>query len=357
MCAALLVITSSVFAAASVNDAPDTSSSFFENSEEGWFWYKDENSPEPEHAPENLPPSSSAPAPQGAPAFSVAWLRDNIPRYRDLAIDNPSVENVRAFLMIQRIMLDKAENFARMMQAVVVGDELIDEAARRGLSTFAGNELDREAAKGKTNLLKLLSERVGIFFFFDSSCSYCKVQIPILQQFKNTYDFAVLGISKDGKSLDTNFPFDWRSDQGLAEKFAVDQFPALVLVTPEGDAAKISQGLLSLTEIQSRVILAAKKMAWVSEEEFNTTLPLTNPQRNDLAAALDAKTDYAKKVVQSYQSEDGFITPDKLIRLVTTRAKVTNTSLSNARALEHAAKEVDSLKELSKTPKELTDEN
>lgn len=31
-----------VFAAASVNDRPDTSSSFYENSEDGWFWYKDE---------------------------------------------------------------------------------------------------------------------------------------------------------------------------------------------------------------------------------------------------------------------------------------------------------------------------
>lgn len=49
-----------VFAAASVNDRPDTSSSFYENSEDGWFWYKDEK--EEPRKPEQL--KKQTPSPQ-----------------------------------------------------------------------------------------------------------------------------------------------------------------------------------------------------------------------------------------------------------------------------------------------------
>lgn len=146
-----------VFAAASVNDRPDTSSSFYENSEDGWFWYKDEKD-EP-RKPEQLKKQTPSPQEQlknaenPEKAFSVAWLRKNIPRYLDLAIDNPTPENVRAFLLIQRIMLDKAENFSQAVQAQVVGDVLIDESARRGFPQSRQTLSMQKERKKPENLL------------------------------------------------------------------------------------------------------------------------------------------------------------------------------------------------------------
>ncbi len=171
------MLSTNALAAASVNDRPDTSDSFFEHSEDGWFWYKDEKPLEPQKPEEQQQPTPTEQlkdAENENRAFSVAWLRKNLPRYRDLAIDKPTPENVRAFLLIQRIMLDKAENFTQAVQTQVVGDALVDESARRGLSTIAVHSLDAKGTEETRNLIKGLSDKTGIFFFFSSTCPYCK---------------------------------------------------------------------------------------------------------------------------------------------------------------------------------------
>lgn len=323
LCAALAAIMlscSNAFAAASVNDAPDTSSSFYENAEEGWFWYKDAESSD-----EN-PKDEMTPTPSGPAAFSAAWLRENLPRYRDLAIDNPTAENVRAYLYVQRIVLDKAENFAEAVQSVVVGDALIDEAARRGLSNYAANRLDRKAGDDTRSLMKSIAQRAGIFFFFSSDCTYCRAQIPILENFVAAHGFAMVSVSTDGKAAE-DFPFPWRRDNGIASEMAVSQVPALVLVSEDRKIAQISQGLLSVSELQNRIIQVARRIGLISEDEFNRTRPLMHPEFNNLARAVETGSEKSRRILQSYQSADGFITPDKLVPLITLRAKVTNTAI------------------------------
>lgn len=321
--AALTLCSGAVIAAASVNDTPDTSASFYENAEEGWFWYKDVDTPDLEHT-ENRQENTGTPA--GPEAFSAAWLRENLPRYRDLAIDKPTAENVRAYLYVQRIVLDKAENFATAVRNVVVGDALVDEAARRGLSNYAANRLDRVSDTATRELLKALAEKAGIFFFFASDCTYCKAQVPILENFVKTHGFTLMSVSTDGKA-ENGFPFSWRSDNGSAAQMGVTQVPSLVLVTSDKQIAQISQGLLSVSELQNRLIQVSRRIGLISEEEFNRTRPLMHPEFNNLAKAVEAGSNRSRRVLQSYQSPDGFITPEKLVALVTMRAKVTNTAI------------------------------
>lgn len=335
------------FGAASVNDRPSTEESFFEKSEEGWFWYKDTRPPEEqEQEPEQQPADPNSPAPKGPPAFSVAWLKENLPRYLNLAIDEPTPENVRAFLLIQRVMLDKSENFARAVQEQVIGDALVDEGVRRGLSTLASHELDQKAMDGRTDLLKLLSEKIGIFFFFSKDCQLCQAQFPILETFQRRNDIAVYGIATDG-SNPGDVGIAWRPDAGLADRLGITEMPTLILVTPSGDSTQIAQGLLSLTELEQRTVIASKRKGWLTEEEFNRGRPLNNPMKNNLADALTAKTPKAKEVVKSYQSSDGFIEPKKLIPLITVRAKVTNTQMGIEKAVPKASKEAEKLKKIA----------
>lgn len=321
LAAALIFSCGTVFAAASVNDAPDTSSSFYENAEEGWFWYKDTESEE-----EREKKAEQSAPPAGPEAFSAAWLRENLPRYRDLAIDSPTAENVRAYLYVQRIVLDKAENFAKAVQSVVVGDALIDEAARRGLSNYAANRLDRKAEAETRNLMKSIAEKAGIFFFFASDCAYCKAQVPILENFVASHGFALVSVSIDGNAPE-GFPLPWKTDNGIASEMGIAQVPALVFVTEDRKIAQISQGLLSVSELQNRVIQVARRIGIISAEEFNRTRPLMHPEFNNLARAVETGSEKNLRILQSYQSADGFITPDKLVRLITMRAKVTNTSI------------------------------
>lgn len=336
-----------VFAAASVNDRPDTSQSFLENSEEGWFWYKDEK--ELESKPEENKDQTSEQKPQTEKPFSVAWLKKNLPRYIEIAIDNPTPENVRAFLLVQRVMLDKAENFAKAVQTQVVGDALVDEAARRGLSTVAAHSLNAKGEDETKRLLDELSNKIGLFFFFSSDCSYCKSQAPILGYFGNKYDMGILGVSVDGGSLsiDGKEPFPWKTDAGLAPKLGITQVPALVIVTPDGDAVPIAQGVLSLPEIEQRILLASKRKGWITQEQYEKTRPLDEAMRNDLSKALDPKTELAEKKLRSYQEADGFIPPDRLVPLVTARAKYTNTSMSTSKSAKAARSIADDLKDIA----------
>jgi conjugal transfer pilus assembly protein TraF len=58
------------------------------------------------------PAAASGPAP-----LSAAWLRANLERFRDQAIDDPSPRNVALYLYLQRLVLDKAERFAEAGQS------------------------------------------------------------------------------------------------------------------------------------------------------------------------------------------------------------------------------------------------
>jgi conjugal transfer pilus assembly protein TraF len=51
--------------------------------------------------------------------------------------------------------------------------------------------------------------------------------------------------------------------------------PALFLVRPPDDMVPLSQGLLSLAQLQERLLVAAKQAGWVSDREFTSARPVT----------------------------------------------------------------------------------
>lgn len=82
--------------------------------------------------------------------FSAEWFRENLPKYKDLAWNNPTVENVRTFLYLQRFAIDRSEQFSDATELAVVGDPFLDEITRRPAATFASQQVDRDAGNAKT---------------------------------------------------------------------------------------------------------------------------------------------------------------------------------------------------------------
>ena len=124
--------------------------SFFVDKERGWFWREeivDPVQPKPEKKVENSAelPRVAIKEPQ---PLSVAWLRKNLEKYRDEAIDAPSPENVAAYFNLQRVMMDKAHRFTDVAHEVVISDPRLDENVRRPISSFAV-----QAAVGATFVL------------------------------------------------------------------------------------------------------------------------------------------------------------------------------------------------------------
>jgi len=135
LCGVLFVLLLIAPVASSWGQASDAGR-YFERGEEGWFWYE----PEPEPAPEPTiddTPLAAEPVPKPGPTestiveeidpvdptpLSTAWFRANLDDYRDQALDDPSPDNVEAYLYLQRIALERAGSFAEASAAATVKD-------------------------------------------------------------------------------------------------------------------------------------------------------------------------------------------------------------------------------------------
>jgi len=276
----LLGLLASVPAASSADTAR-----FYERGAEGWFWYAEEP-PEPE-TPEPEPPQpvpttpvpdapppiaetikpAQAPLPPAAPSgpapLSAAWLRANLERFRDQAIDDPSPRNVALYLYLQRLVLDKAERFAEATQRAVWADPLLDETTRRPLATFAANLVNREAGAAREAALAAIAEQAGLWFFYRADCPYCEAQAPLLELLTTRYGLSVQAISLDGRPLPGGFLPSFVIDAGQAKTLGVVSTPALFLVRPPDGVVPIAQGVLSLAELKERLVNAAIEAGWI----------------------------------------------------------------------------------------------
>lgn len=271
---------------------------FSKDKSRGYFFYEPD-AVEEETKPETTPKVSPTPAPskpteakkQEPAPFSVAWLRDQMPRVRDLAIDNPTVENITAYRYMQRVMLDKSSKFEESWQQSIVSEPLLDENLRRPISTFGGNTLDASAKKGYEAAARMLASVAGIWFFYRSDCDFCHAQAPVLKALSELYGFKVLPVSLDGKPLPGNeFP-SFEVDRGQAEAWGVSMTPALFLVKPSTkERVELAQGLIPLEEIVSRSIRAASNAGWLDQRSVAATRPVRPVYADDKALNAMPKT-------------------------------------------------------------------
>lgn len=247
---------------------------YFMDRERGWFWYETPPVIEPEQEPEKpiveqapTKPAETTIAPQKEQkpaAFSVKWLRENMPALLDKAIDEPTDENVSAYLYAQRIALDKAQNYAEKTQQVVANDPFLDENNRVPLATFAKKEFLQRSKDGQVRALDYLGTQAGIWMFFDSTCDFCHVQSRIVQAVAKRHRFNTMFISMNGQGM-PNLPEHY-NNYGQAESLGVTMTPTTVLVVPPNTYLIVSQGLMAEDQLAERLIVAADSNGLFPEE-------------------------------------------------------------------------------------------
>jgi len=272
----LLLLIIPVLSVAFPMDSVKEKEGFYDRKEEGWFWYRERLEQETEK-----PKKIKVPAPakrmkgMDSPIFSTAWLKQNLPKYREIAIDNPTPENVAAYFALQRLAMDKAQKFARTFQMLPVLYPQLDENIRRPIATFASHTADRIANSEKDKVLRDLAQRVGIFFFFKSDCPYCHAQAPVVAVLEKKYGFKIIPISIDGLPMPGGVYPNYRIDQGQAQRLGVTITPTMFLVNPEDEIEKIrllSQGAVSLSDLETRIISVAHDAGWLEDEDYKKTL-------------------------------------------------------------------------------------
>jgi len=283
---------------------------------EGWFFYN-----EPKEKPKKKPKPKKerkqvavAPTPRpeqtqrysGPPPLSSAWLKANLPKYLNRALDNPTPANVQAYLILQKISLDKASKFSAMAERVSVTSPMLDEATRRPFMTAGTKVADAIAYQYADKLLKRMARRMGLFAFYTGNCPYCSLLGMTLRAYQRLYGFTVLPVSLDGSGLPKGFPTKagYRVDQGQSLQMGVTAAPAVIMVNMETrDYVSVIQGTaLSMDELKDRILLAAVLKGWISEDEYRRAMPASDVPYID-TAGLFLKP-----------NPDGFVDPAQIIK-------------------------------------------
>lgn len=244
---------------------------------DGYYWYKSE--PEPAKLkPKEKPKTQVSPIDAQQP-LSVEWFRQNMPKLLDMAVDNPTKENVANYMYAQRVVLDKSQKFSEQVKDVVATDPFLDENNRVPFAQFAQNEFIRDANKSKRQILDFVARQAGIWVFVDKpeKCSACAAYV------NDVLTSPVGGIQKEhGFSVRV---VDVGTEKGriAAKKLGLKVTPTTVLAIPPNGYYLVSQGLMASDRLHERIIIAAKTNGLLTEEY----LAKVNPYDKDVLSKKD----------------------------------------------------------------------
>lgn len=243
--------------------------------ERGWHFYEEpEEEPQAETEPEPDPSTivTETKVPEGPRPLSAEWLKVNLEKYQQKAIDDPTPENIEMYMYLQKAMMDKAQRFSEGVARLVQFAPYLDQNTRRPIATFASNASSRMALQGRKEALKRIAHQAGIFFFFKSECQHCEIQAPLLKNLQDLYGFKVFPVSLDGRPLQNNLFGGYERDLGQAKALGVMQTPAMFLGRPDSrEILPLGQSSMARTELEERIIEAAIEAGWIDQKEYQST--------------------------------------------------------------------------------------
>ena len=230
---------------------------FFEERSQGWHWYQD---PLIALFEAESPSSERTSSDEGAPlepSVIIQSYRKELEQRLHRAWVYPSMQNIKAYQLMQKDLMQRSQNFAHTWMQVVYQNPSLDHSLVFPMGHQARHVyLDQQKANVRTTI-QSLREDYGLFFFFSSQCAYCHQFAPIVKAFSKEHGWAVLAISTDGGTL-AEFP-EALPDQGLMQKWKVEFVPALFAVNPKtGEILPLAYGLTALDQIEERLIALLK---------------------------------------------------------------------------------------------------
>lgn len=197
----------------------------------------------------------------------------NLERLRDVAIEEPTPENVHAYLLLQRLAINRSQKFAEVTQMVTQGDPELDENARFPLATAGAQEEQVVVNQRTVEALRTISKDAGLFFFFRSDCVYCHKDLAVLRTLMLSTGIKITAISLDGQGIDPALFPNFVIDNGQALRLGISATPAFFLVKPPNVDSVISlgQGYLSLTELEERIVDQSYFKGWIDKDLYQST--------------------------------------------------------------------------------------
>ena len=156
---------------------------FYGDQERGWFWFEQklkELEEEPKKPVAPAAQSSKKSEEDESIAIDIKWLRKNLPRLRETAINNPTRENIAAHMYAQRYMLDMSSRFSNKSMEFMEFEGPLDESKRRPYAAFSLAAFKEEQKTNIKRVIEKVNSNSHIWFFYASDCPYCIKQVGVL---------------------------------------------------------------------------------------------------------------------------------------------------------------------------------
>lgn len=264
---------------------PPGSKTFIDHPRQGWFFYQDPPVESDEETEDGATPTSIDGLPPAAwlepakyrslfkslsmdgvklQALPVVVLKELVSAKKERALDDPSVENVTTYIKVQKEAYDRSQRFTDAWQIAMYTDPQLDYASQHPTSTY-GHTVEAEIKRhSEEQLLAGTADRVGLFFFFTSTCPFCQEQSKVLKVFADTYGLTVKPVSLDGVGL-PEYPQP-AMNNGMAENVGVHMVPMIYLAIPEENFLKpLGAGLMTNADLRERLLVLLRNRGLLGE--------------------------------------------------------------------------------------------
>lgn len=233
-------------------------SPFIKRKAEGWFWYEDkeknknnkkdrqqfDQEPNQKHK-KNMTPTEIIN--QNKQALEASLHK---------AILDPSYDNVKHYMQLQKAVVARSEAFSEKWQEVVYKEPTLNEEVNYSTSHSAVPIHYAEQKAKKEQKLREIAGDFCLLYFFKSDCPYCQKFSSLAKSFAEKYGFEILGVSLDG-NLVSEFP-DAVPDNGVSKKLKINTYPTLVAVNEiTEEMIPITYGYTSETDLENTLYFLA----------------------------------------------------------------------------------------------------
>jgi conjugal transfer pilus assembly protein TraF len=174
-------------------------------------------------------PAPPAPSKREDQKVNVKWLQENYKLLEERAIDDPTDENVAAYLYVRRIAMDKSQRFSEKVSEVTNTDPLLNENNRIPYASAGAQSIRSANRLAQEQATRELATAGGLVVFVDGSCRFCAMQMPIVSALRAQYGMEALVVSLDGKRP-RGYSGPLVRDNGLYRKLDLKLTPSVVYV-------------------------------------------------------------------------------------------------------------------------------
>ena len=172
------------------------SSTYCDRSLGQWFYCQDPQSDDQQQAAASGQASQQAQDDKDVAA--AKQFAAQMERARQVAVWNPSEENLRRYYAYQQVTMEKSGLFADKIRRIVWADPSLDYDLKRPVNEAGKTEWLETRMTDRDLFFRQAYDQVGIFYIYRGSCGPCRTASPIVAEFGRRYGFPIQAISTDG---------------------------------------------------------------------------------------------------------------------------------------------------------------